>query len=234
MLDAVREDPRRPDGNGGERELTHDLEEATMRAQNLPPRTWGDAATSLMALASADLDAGSSPVPTLAVFDDDEPLGLAVLRPFAPGEVVQALIEVLALFVPLGTDRLALALPGRAWSTRDPIVPVSDDADLRQPVVVLISADAHDGPCELRTTIHPYRTDARGWRWEPPVGCDEPPEAPVVTALRVLLDQRDGLRGAGPGADLAIATQLSRVLLRGHQIALAPRAAELLEHATGR
>jgi hypothetical protein len=191
--------------------------------------TFEEAATLLLRLLSEDVEVGRGLASSLLAFAGERPLGLVRLRPHEPGEVVQAMLEVLALLLPLGTDRIVLALPGRAWSSEDPIAPVSDEVDLRQPVVVAVVADAHLGPCDVSTRLHPFEVDDRGrCSWQPAVEPDGSLEAPVVAALQVLLDHRDEVRRtAQPGAQLA--AQFGRVLLLGHEVSLAaPIAGTLL------
>lgn len=198
-----------------------------------PDRPWTHAATLLLATAADDLEAGATPAPTLAAYRGDEPLAVTTLRPFADGELLQALIEVFALLIPLGTDRVALSVTGRAWSLDDPIVPTGDEVDLRARVVLLILADAHDGTCTTRTEIHPFEQDADGWCFGPPLEIgDHPADTGVDEALAALLNGRDDL--AASTTDQMIAAQLGRVLLLGHTIALAPDAAADLEGRTGR
>jgi hypothetical protein len=194
-----------------------------------PPRSWDEAGATLLALANADLDRGGDPLPSLLAFEGDDPLGLVALRPFGPGELLQPLVEVLALLVPLGADRLALLLPARAWSAEDPIVPVTDEGDLRQRVVLLTTADAHGRACRTRTSIHPYDAVGGRTRWGDPLHPAGTPDAPVVSALAALLDERRRL--TEDAEDVAVAAQLARVLLLGHELALAPPASARLAAA---
>jgi hypothetical protein len=201
-------------------------------ADPLTEPAFEDAEHLLLCLLADEVDDGHDLTPTMLVFAGQRPLGLVALRPHAPDDLVTALIEILALLLPLGTDRIVLALPGRAWSTDDPIAPVSDDVDLRQRVVVAVVADAHRGPCRLRVGLHPFDVDEQGrWSWQPEVETAGPLDAPVVDALRLLLDHRDDLAGTATGAQ--ITTQFGRVLLLGHEVALAPAGAQALRTATG-
>lgn len=193
---------------------------------------WSEASDLLLGWATHDLDAGEPPRPGLLAFAGDEPLGSAMLRPFATGQVVSALIELLALLIPMGADRLVLSLPGRVWSLDDPIPPVSDTVDLRTRVVVVTTADAHAGPCRTRVTLHPFEVEPQGWRWTTPVTPDEPPEAPALWAMGTLLDARHDLALDGADGQLRLAAQLGRVLLLGHELALAPAAARRLQLAS--
>jgi hypothetical protein len=78
--------------------------------------SFDDAEPLLLALLADDVGTGPGLAPTLLAFAGDRPLGLIRLRPHGSGEIVDVLVEILALLLPLGMDRAALALPGRAWS----------------------------------------------------------------------------------------------------------------------
>jgi len=197
-----------------------------------PPRRWRDAPDTMLALAEGDLAADRMPMPSLVAFAGDDALAIATLRPFEEGEVVQALLELLALLLPVGTDRVALALPARVWSLEDPIPPVTADVDLRTRVVLVITADAHGQACQVTTSLHPYEIGEDGCSWLEPVRPDEAPTAPVVAALSLLLDDRDKLVSDAQEDDLRLAAQFGRVLLRGHELALSPALARRLEVAT--
>jgi hypothetical protein len=198
-----------------------------------PPRRWEDARTDLLALAAADLDAAATPAPTLLAFGGDDALAVVSLRPFERDELVQALLEVLALLLPIGADRVAVSLPGRAWRLDEPVAPVAPDLDLRRPVVVVTTADASQGPCTTTTTVHPVHVDDDGWRWLGgfDAGADDDDGAPAVAAMRLLLDARGEL-SSGVAPDPRLAAQLGRVLLLGHVLALSPTAATALEQHT--
>jgi hypothetical protein len=187
-----------------------------------------DAEPLLLCLLADDVEDGRGSAPTLLAFAGDRPLGSVRLRPHAPGELVTVLVEVLALVLPVGADRIVLGLPGRAWSTADPITPVADGVDLRQPVAVTVVADAHRGPCRLRIRLHPFDLDEQGrWVWQQEVDLGGHLDAPVVAALQVLLDRRgDVAARATSGGQLA--AQFGRVLLLGHEVSLTPPTAEWL------
>ncbi len=191
-----------------------------------------DAELFLLCLLADDLEQGRSLAPTLLAFSGERPLGSVRLRPHQRDELSTVMLEILALLLPLGADRIVLALPGRAWSLGDPIPPVTDEADLRQRVVVVVTADAHRGPCRLGMRLHPFDVDERGrCCWLPRIEPEGPTDAPIVEVLRVLLDHRDDVaRTAEPRT--RVAAQFGRVLLLGHELSLAPRAAEALLTAT--
>lgn len=192
----------------------------------LPQPPWHEANDALLAAARAAIEAGLPPPPLLLAYEGDRPLATVVLRAFGSGELTDVLVETLALLLPLGTDRVALAIGGRAWSTADPIPPVTGDADLRQPVLIVTTADAHGMPCQLTTAMFP----CDGTTLQDPVTTDEPPQGASLAALAVLLDARDDLRVHGP--DLRIAAQFARVMLLGHEVVLTPDTARRLELAT--
>jgi hypothetical protein len=200
----------------------------------IPPR-WADQTRLLIALALADLRAGTGVRPTLVAFAGDRPLLLATLRPFDKGAHDDAVLEVGALAMALGADRLALSLSGRAWSQQDPIPPVLDDGcDLRQRVIVVHVADAAGGADvhQVRSacTIVPYDLDGAGGvvtgdRIEGPEG-----EGFVPQALRVIAAAGGSGGGAAAeaageaadeAADEAIARQVARCERLGHRLAWA-------------
>jgi hypothetical protein len=156
----------------------------------------------------------------------DEALALVGLRPF-DGSPVPALIEALALLLPLGADRLTFVAPARAWSLDDPIPPVCDAGDLRATVLTALSADAHDGAARLVGTV---------WAPTPVAGppllapADEEPAGPVPDMIRLLLDGRDSV---APASEHVLAVQAGRLVVLGHELlVLAPAARTRLERAT--
>lgn len=193
--------------------------------------TWDTATDRLLALATADLDDGLPPCPTLAAYAGEDGIALVGLRPFGAGELVGPLLELAALLLPLGADRFALALPGRAWSTEDPIPPVLDEVDLRRTVLTLLRIDGH-GPGEPRCagSLYPYGRGADGVaRFDEPTDVGWP-EGEATGVLRGLLGSgRDRLAAADPSS---IVHQFARCLLRGHHVVLAPDVAEHLEWLT--
>lgn len=204
-----------------------------MELSTPPLRTWEQAEAFLLEAAGTDLAAGLSPAPSLVACIDDEPVAIGTLRPFDEEGPVPPLVEVLALLLPLGVNRVALLLAGRAWSTLDPIPPVTEDHDLRARVVVLVQADGVPGPCRLTTQLRELErgSPTGGWRLgEPLDDAEEQPIAPLLEALAILIDRRDELDGDTTGN--ALVAQLGRVLLLGHELALAPRVATPLAHAS--
>jgi hypothetical protein len=188
-----------------------------------PDLCWDEVPDALLALAACDLDDGDPVQPRLAAHRGEDALAIATLRPFERGRIFDAVIELLALFVPLGADRVCLALPCRVWSLLDPIPPVLEDEgfDLRQQAVMIAVADGRSGPCQVRAAVHPFTQHDEGdWGWEDPFAPGEAPEAPLLSALEVILDARGEL-----GSDRSqLQSQLERVLLLGHGLALGPAA----------
>lgn len=200
-----------------------------------PPTDWDEVESFLLEAALGELDLDLAPLPALAAFAGDDPVAVGNLRPFEPGGIVPALVEVLALLLPLDVDRLALLLPGRAWSTADPIPPVTEDIDLRTPVLVVVRGDGHQQPCVTDATVlellapatrdEPFELGARL-----PAGSED--DDRLAHALEILLDHRDELR-----ADLAedtLVQQLGRILLLGHELALGEECRDRLTRASTR
>lgn len=193
---------------------------------------WDTATERLLAIAAADLDAGLPPRPTLLAHAGDEGLAIVGLRPFGPGELLGPLLELAALLLPLGADRFALAVPGRAWSLDDPIPPVIDEVDLRTTVLTILLLDGHDRAEPLVDgSLHPYHGGADG---DPPT-FDAPvtvgwPDGPATDGFRHLVARRHAL---SPPVDAAhCVVQFARCLLRGHDLVLAPDVADHLESLT--
>src|SRR5687767_6035135 len=100
---------------------------------------WGDVEGFLLDEAAKDVALSDEVRPCLAAFAGDEPLLVAWWRPFPKGGYADPLIELLALACPLGADRVAQSLAGRATSLDDPIAPVvAGVGDLRQRVVHVV------------------------------------------------------------------------------------------------
>jgi hypothetical protein len=187
---------------------------------------WDDVTDHLLALATLDLEDGLPPRPTLVAYEGERLVALVGMRPFGPGEVATALAELLGLLLPLGIDRVALGVPGRAWSLDDPIPPVIDDADLRRTVLTVLTADRRRGAPELDGWLFPYERDAEEglvWHDGRHVG---PPDGPATEVLRSLLHRfRASRRGERPTTESVL--RFARCVLHGHAIQLAP---ELVEH----
>jgi hypothetical protein len=198
-----------------------------------PDLRWDDVPDTLLALSACDLDDGGPVQPRFAAHRGEDALAIATLRPFAPGRALDPVIELLALFIPLGADRICLALPCRLWSLLDPIPPVLEEEgiDLRQPAMMVAAADGRPAPCRVRTAVHPFtQHDDGDWGWEEPLVPSETPGTPVLSALEIVLDARGEL-----GSDrLQLRPQLERVLRLGHALSLGPAAVRELPSSLAR
>ncbi len=178
----------------------------------LRPR-WEAQSRLLLDLALTDLESGTDVLPTMVAFRGDDPLFLATLRPFPRGGHHDPVIEVGALAVLLGADRVMVSLAGRAWSTVDPIPPVSSDGDLRQRVVVVHQVDGtHEDPRVL-TTLLPVDVTADGTVTTGSVLTDE---AGVGWITQVLLTLVEGRPERAPAAELG--RQIRRCEQLGHRV----------------
>jgi hypothetical protein len=212
------------------------------------PTTFDAAGAALLEQHRAELSSGAATGPRLAAFAGDDALAWVGLRPFEPGEILGAVLEVLALLLPLRADRIALSLPGRAWphpaesaAAADPRRGVAAAAahgdDLVGPgqrVIGLVVADAHGRPCETRTWLHPVLATEGGLAYAPPLRSVDV-DAATIAALELLLERRHELTPTLEQAPFELAAQFARLLLLGHELVLAPDAAEtLLAASTGR
>lgn len=129
----------------------------------MPEPTWNTVTTHLRDLAALDIARDGQVRPTLLAFDRDEFLGGIELRSAPDHDRDSPLIEAIALAVPLGADRLAFLAGGRAWSLDDPIPPVSEDADLRQPIAIVLRVERRrNGEARTHSTLLPYARDPAG------------------------------------------------------------------------
>lgn len=166
----------------------------------------------------AELDA-PDPRPHLVAFAGDLAILLIGLRPFAPGAYQGPLVEALALALPLGADRVSVALPGRAWSLDDPVPPVTEDADLRQRVLTQVTVDGHgrDTP-EVATSLHPFHVAAppdTGLVWQPTLD-PGPGEGWIPEALVTLVAGRH--RVADDVTADGLERQAVRLVRLGHEL----------------
>lgn len=212
------------------------------------PTTFDAAGAALLEQHRAELSSGAATGPRLAAFAGDDALAWVGLRPFEPGEILGAVLEVLALLLPLRADRIALSLPGRAWphpaesaAVADPQQGVAaaaahgdDIVGPGQRVIGLVVADAHDRACETRTWLHPVLAAEGGVVYGPPLPAVDV-DAATITALELLLERRHELTPTLERAPFELAAQFARLLLLGHELVLAPDpAAELLAASAGR
>ena len=179
---------------------------------------WQDVEAFLTAEAERDLCATGEVTPCLVACSGDEPLFAAFLRPFDRGAYVDPMIELLALAMPLGADRLALSLGGRAWSFDDPVVPVvPGTGDLRQRVVCIHLADGTMGEPAIETLVLPFDIQDGVVVWDTELR-PGPSESWINQALALSVSARDALQASPAG----LAAQAQRCVTLGHQLYLAP------------
>lgn len=190
-----------------------------------PEEAWDQWAVELMrAGADLDLRTDGEAIPRFVALEGDRALMIAHVRPFPKGGYHEPLIELMALAVPLGADRVAVGITGRVWSLVDPIVPVLDGVgDLRQRALVVELVDGHQRAATARTVVVPFSLDADGPAWEEPFD-PGPGEGWIPAALPVLVDGR-GTFEATP-ADLR--EQAERCLALGHGLVLVDEIADRL------
>lgn len=187
-------------------------------------RRWEERRAYFLEEAARDVEAGEEVRPCLVAVAGEERLFLAFLRSFARGELFAAVVELLALAGPLGADRLALALPGRAWSLNDPVPPVlAGVADLRQRVLVIEEADGSCGPPRGGTLAVPYDVDGTSVRWGEPLGGGHW-VGPLSGALAATIAARDRLHEPDP----ALRHRAARCVAAGHLLAVGPAVADRL------
>ena len=166
----------------------------------------------------AELDA-PDPRPHLVAFAGDHAMVLIGLRPFPPGGYRGPLVEALALALPLGADRVSVALPGRAWSLDDPIVPVSDAGDMRQRVLTQVTVDGHGRATPTTTMrLHPFRVsadDSVTITWQPATD-PGPGDGWIPGALGAMVAGRERIGVDATDDDLA--QQLRRLDHLGHEV----------------
>lgn len=195
----------------------------------LPP-PWSQATDGLLGEATVTLVTGATIGPLLFAYADEEPVATVALRPFPPAGAPQALLEVLALLLPVGVDGVVLRLPGRAWPLDDPCWE-DTEVDLRLPVLLVLRADGRDRPSRCDAALYALHRQDDGTPWWDPLAADVPSDDGLLGLLGGLLDVRAELGGHGDD-DLRVPAQLSRVLLLGHAVALAPRLADEIERRT--
>lgn len=167
-----------------------------------------------------DVELGEQPRHRVVGYRGEEPLVVIDLRPFPPGGVQTPMVEAMAGVLALGADRFGAALPGRAWSMDDPVVPVSEDGDLRQRVLMLTTARP-DEP--VRTWILPFDLVGDELTWHAATLDEGPCEGWVPYALGVAVEA-----DWQPDPDAAV-LQLARCTSLGHHVMLSPAGATLLD-----
>lgn len=181
---------------------------------------WDEVEELFVSCAEADLEQWGELAPALVAFSGEQLLFIAWLRPFEKGAYHDPVIELLALAMPLDADRLALALAGRAWSFEDPIAPVSEDADLRQRVLVLHFVDGADGAAKPYSVVRAFDLEDGKVRWGEPRRLDGG-QGWVFQALEVAVHRRARLRA--PLSE--VRAQAARVVELGHDLHLSPELA---------
>lgn len=186
----------------------------------LPFARFEDLARNLVQL---DVELGEQPRHRLIGYRAEDPLTVIDLRPFPAGGIEAPMVEAMAGVLALGADRFATALPGRAWSMDDPVVPVSEHGDLRQRVLMLTTARP-DEP--VSSWLLPFDlTNGDELTWHPSVLDDGPCEGWVPHALGIAVEA-----DWRPDPDAAI-EQLARCTSLGHHVMLSPAGATLLDRS---
>lgn len=182
---------------------------------------WEDFEAFLRDAADRDLCAVDAVAPCLVASEGPTPLLLANVRPFAPGGYQDPLLELIAVAAPLGADRLAVSMEGRArmlgHSSGSGSGPPGDDG--RRVLVVQVADGAGQWRPRTQTLLQPFERTRGGVRWEQPQRVATT-MGWVPTALRVAVTQRRLLR-ATPGE---IVAQAERCAQLGHALWLAPAA----------
>lgn len=172
----------------------------------------------LIGLAEHDLRAEGEVRPTLFAGRGEELLLIAGVRPFPKHGYQDPLIELLALACPLGADRLAVSIGGRAWSLNDPLPPVVDGVgDLRQRVLCLDLAVAGE---PQRSVVRPYEMAGDEVCWGDMIEQMDT-DGWIGSALRIAVTQ--GL-GVVPQSELR--RQARRCARLGHALTFSPEAGE--------
>lgn len=175
----------------------------------------------LRAGADLDLRIDGEAIPRFIAAEGELPLVVADVRSFPKGGYHDPLIELMALAVPMGADRVAVGITGRVASLEDPIPPVVDGVgDLRQPVLVVELVDGHRQPARASTVLVPFDLAGREVRWHAPFD-PGPGEGWIPSALSLLVDRRDEME-VRPGDVLE---QAERCAMLGHALTFEAEAA---------
>jgi hypothetical protein len=192
---------------------------------------WDEVEVDLRVEMTLALDDGLPPRPLLVAFAGEQPVAVTQLRPFAQIDALQALIEVLALLLPLGTDRVALALPALACVPGPGPVPdeVGGTALVDGQLLVLVAtAEGGAGKARLRGRLHPLQQREGRWHWLPQTTEIDPRSFALTDAVALLLERRASLRRRDLDAG-ELQQQLARCLLLGHLVSLSDETADRLE-----
>lgn len=185
---------------------------------------WKDVGALFRSCAESDLLAHGEVDPAIGAFDGEELQFLAWLRPFGKGHHGRPLLELSALAVLLGANRMVVSMGARAWSMDDPVPPVIEDADLRQRVVAMTFVDGSDGGDRLWSELSPFDLRDGEVVWQPTVHLDEGEGMVGELLRRSVVEARAQSQDAG-----AVRRQLRRVARRGHSVYLS----EPLAHRLG-
>lgn len=188
---------------------------------------WDEVELDLRVEATLQLDEGSVPAPLLVAFGDDDLVGAVRLRPFDGAEVLPALVEVLALLLPLGASRLALGLPGEVRET------LEGPDDVPDAVLVVATAQVTpEGGTDLAGRVLALAFDGDCWQWRDEQAVDLDADTWEVTrALAILLRAQETVP-VGPRDEEelhALQAQLGRCLLLGHEVLFDTAVADRLE-----
>lgn len=173
--------------------------------------------------ASADLDLriDGEAVPRFIAAEGERPLVIADVRPFPKGGYHEPLIELMALAVPMGADRVAVGITGRVTSLEDPIPPVIDGiGDLRQRVLIVELVDGHRQPARASSLLIPFDLRERDVSWREPLD-PGPGVGWIPSALSLLVDHRHAMQ-VRPGDVLE---QAERCAMLGHGLTFEAEAA---------
>ncbi len=172
---------------------------------------------SLVAAGAACCDDTASHLPGVVVgAAADQELVRIDLRHSDREDRWDVLVEALAFVLPLGCDRVSIALPGRAWSWDDPIPPVIDGVgDLRQRVYVEVRGDGTTTPPRMTAHLHPFRVGHHHLVWSEPLD----PGDGVGWVMELLQAGLLGRRELTATPD-RLEEQAVRLVLRGHLVDL--------------
>lgn len=166
--------------------------------------------------ATTDLAEHGEVRPLLLAFAGDRLCFFAFLRWFPKGGYADPVIELLALAMPLGANRLAFSVTGRLTSLADPVAPVTAEGDLRQRALVIESVDGAAGALRRHSTIHPFDLAGDGVVWGAPVRLTGG-QGWIADALRLSVQRRGELARV---ATDDIRAQALRCVALGHDLYL--------------
>ena len=187
-----------------------------------PMGAWDEWVVELMrAAADLDLRVEGETIPRFIAAEGDRPLVIADVRPFPKGGYHQPLIELMALALPMGADRVTVGITGRVTSLEDPIPPVVHGVgDLRQRVLIVEVVDGHGQPARASSVLVPFDLSDDDVRWRAPFD-PGPGEGWIPAALSLLVDHRDEVE-VRPGDVLE---QAERCAMLGHGLTFEAQAA---------